>query len=128
MRSRIFRRRAEFRRNSRRASPVKARASMTVCSRLSTYNTVLARLCMAPCRAQRQATLCIICLVPPGSSRKAKRRERRREARGAQQCMIIIYSDQSPSRAPSAATRGGFAAARAACVSTWLGEIIINHR
>ena len=30
------------------------------------------------------------------------------------------YSDQSPSRAPRAATRG--AAARAACVSTWLGE------
>ena len=29
------------------------------------------------------------------------------------------YSDQSPSRAPRAATRG---AARAACVSTWLGE------
>ena len=33
------------------------------------------------------------------------------------------YSDQSPSRAPRAATRGAcFAAARAACVSTWLGE------
>ena len=35
-------------------------------------------------------------------------------------------SNQSPSRAPRAATRGGlfscFAAARAACVSTWLGE------
>ena len=31
-------------------------------------------------------------------------------------------SNQSPSRAPRAATRGDFAAARAACVSTWLGE------
>ena len=36
-------------------------------------------------------------------------------------------SNQSPSRAPRAATRGGcFAAARAACVSTWLGEVK-NH-
>ena len=41
------------------------------------------------------------------------------------------YSNQSPSRAPRAATRGGlfscFAAARAASVSTWLGEIQINR-
>ena len=32
---------------------------------------------------------------------------------------IACCSNLSPSRA---ATRGGFAAARAACVSTWLGE------
>ena len=34
-----------------------------------------------------------------------------------------LCSNQSPSRAPRAATRGGSAAARAACVSTWLGEM-----
>ena len=34
----------------------------------------------------------------------------------------ITYSDQSPSRAPRAATRGAPPEARAACVSTWLGE------
>ena len=35
---------------------------------------------------------------------------------------IALTRAESPSRAPRAATRGGFAAARAACVSTWLGE------
>ena len=45
--------------------------------------------------------------------------KRRKEPR----CPVSIYSNQSPSRAPRAATRGAcFAAARAACVSTWLGE------
>ena len=40
---------------------------------------------------------------------------------GSRDCALAC-SNQSPSRAPRAATRGGFAAARAACVSTWLGE------
>ena len=55
-----------------------------------------------------------------------------REARGGARQRLAInqagsYSNQSPSRAPRAATRGTAlfscsAAARAACVSTWLGE------
>ena len=40
----------------------------------------------------------------------------------------VVYSDQSPSRAPRAATRSGAAALqpRAACVSSWLGEPVVE--
>ena len=40
---------------------------------------------------------------------------------------VALTSNQSPSRAPRAATRGGSAAARAACGSTWLGEASRAH-
>ena len=50
----------------------------------------------------------------------------RTRQRATQRLRLATYSDQSPSRAPRATTRGAlfscFAAARAACVSTWLGE------